>query len=62
MCKDGSNISIEFSLQVIRDTAGKPVGSVALMRDVSAMSHTIRSLRTRIGELEKALAAAVPGR
>ena len=62
MCKDGSKISIEFSLQVIRDTAGKPVGSVALMRDVSAMSHTIRSLRTRIGELEKALAAAVPGR
>jgi len=53
--KDGSKIAIEFSLQTLTNDDGKPVASLAMMRDASQSSNTIRKLRARIAELEKAL-------
>ena len=54
MCKDGSKVAVEFTLQLITDPGGNPTYSVAFMRDVSVMSGTIRKLRERVAELEKA--------
>ena len=53
MCKDGSKLAVEFTLQLIVDPEGTPMASLAMMRDVSGMSSTIRKLRERISELEK---------
>ena len=51
--KDGSRIPVEFTLQVIMGADGVPKSSVAIMRDVSVMSGTIRQLRERVAQLEK---------
>eukprot|EP00966_Prymnesium_polylepis_P178942 4143295-Prymnesium_polylepis.1 len=59
ICKDGAKISVEFSLQLIHDDGGAPIGSFAMLRDVSLMSGTIRSLRVKIAELEKNLKSAL---
>ena len=54
LCKDGRKVAVEFTLQLITDPDGRPSSSVAFMRDVSGMSGTIRKLRERIAELERA--------
>jgi PAS domain S-box-containing protein len=61
LCKDGTRKSVEFSLQLIRGAAGQPVGSLALMRDVTPSSEHVRKLRTRIAELERIVALADAG-
>lgn len=55
--KDGSRISTEFSMTVIRDAEGKVAGTVAVMRDVTARWQKEKTLRARLAELEKALTA-----
>lgn len=52
LCKDGSRLAVEFTLLVLPDEHGAPSSSVAIMRDVSVMSGTIRKLRNRIAKLE----------
>lgn len=51
--KDGTRISTEFSMTIIRDTEGKIAGTVAVMRDVSARWQKEKALRARLAELEK---------
>jgi len=55
--KDGSRISTEFSMTIIRDAEGKVAGTVAVMRDVTARWQKEKTLRARLAELEKALTA-----
>lgn len=55
--KDGSRISTEFSMTIIRDSEGKVAGTVAVMRDVTARWQKEKTLRARLTELEKALTA-----
>jgi PAS domain S-box-containing protein len=59
--KDGSTISIEFTIQLIRDAAGAIVGPVAVMRDVTARFQREKELRARLKEAEAKLAARAPG-
>ncbi|WP_136523740.1 PAS domain-containing protein [Geomonas ferrireducens] len=51
--KDGTRISTEFSMTIIRDAEGNIAGTVAVMRDVSARWQKEKALRGRLAELEK---------
>ena len=55
--KDGSTISIEFSIQLVRDDEGHIVGPVAVIRDVTARWKREKDLRARVKDLEAKLAA-----
>lgn len=55
--KDGSRISTEFSMTIIRDAAGGIAGTAAVMRDVTAKWQKEKALRARLAELEKGTAA-----
>ena len=50
--RSGEKVGCEFSLQLVRDADGAPIGSLALMRDVSKSSDEMRRLRSRVKELE----------
>jgi PAS domain S-box-containing protein len=52
MRKDGTRISIEFSIALLKDDAGKVLGAIAVLRDVSARWQKERELNQRLGELE----------
>jgi PAS domain S-box-containing protein len=51
--KDGTRISTEFSMTIIRDAAGRVAGTAAVMRDVTARWQKEKALRVRLAELEK---------
>ncbi len=51
--KDGTRLSTEFSMTIIRDEVGRIAGSVAVMRDVSAKWQKEKALKSRLAELEK---------
>lgn len=51
--KDGTRISTEFSMVIIRDAEGTIVGTAAIMRDVTARWQKEKALRARLAELEK---------
>ena len=53
--KDGTRISTEFSMTIIRDAAGKVAGTAAIMRDVTARWQKEKALRARLAELEQGL-------
>ena len=50
--KDGKTISIEFTIQLVRDDAGTILGPGAIIRDVSARFQREKELRARVKELE----------
>jgi PAS domain S-box-containing protein len=50
--KDGTRISTEFSMTIIRDAAGEIAGTAAVIRDVSARWQKEKALRVRLAELE----------
>ena len=50
--KDGTTISIEFTIQLIRDDAGRILGPVAIIRDVTARFQREKELRLKVKELE----------
>ena len=52
--KDGSRISLEFSIAMLRDGSGQIAGIAAILRDVSARRQQEKELRERIAALEKA--------
>ena len=56
--KDGSSISIEFTIQLVRDDSGAILGPAAVIRDVTARFQRDKELRLRVKELEKRLAEA----
>jgi len=51
--KDGTRISTEFSLTIIRDAAGEIAGTSAVIRDVSVRWQKEKALRARLTELER---------
>jgi PAS domain S-box-containing protein len=59
--KDGATISIEFTIQLVRDAAGAIVGPVAMMRDVSARFQREKELRARLKEAEAKLVGRAAG-
>lgn len=50
--KDGTTISIEFTIALIRDDDGRIVGPAAIIRDVTERFHREKELRKRLKELE----------
>ncbi len=50
--QDGSRISTEFSIVMLLDDDGKPLGVAAIMRDVSERHQKEKLLRDRLSELE----------
>lgn len=53
--KDGATLSIEFTIQLLRDEKGAILGAVAIMRDVTARFAKDKELRARVKELEAKL-------
>lgn len=53
---DGSRISVEFTVTLLRDASGAIWGIGAILRDVSTQWEEQRSLHRRLGELERELA------
>jgi len=50
--KDGERISIEFTINLLRDGDGKVLGPVAVVRDVTARWNREKLLRQRLAFLE----------
>jgi PAS domain S-box-containing protein len=50
--KDGASLSIEFSIQIVRDDAGALLGFAAVIRDVTERWQKEKALWLRLKELE----------
>lgn len=50
--KDGTRISLEFSIILLRNETGEPIGTAALIRDVTARWQQDKALRERVAALE----------
>ncbi|HTN53417.1 MAG TPA: PAS domain S-box protein [Anaeromyxobacter sp.] len=50
--KDGSTVSIEFTIQLLTGAGGVVIGSVAIIRDVSKRFQREKELARRLKELE----------
>lgn len=59
--RDGRRISIEFSILLPRDDAGRVLGAVAVVRDVTARWEEMRALRQR-ARSPRGAAGAAPDR
>jgi PAS domain S-box-containing protein len=53
--RDGRRLSIEFSVALLRDDAGRPAAISAIMRDVTDRWNAEKALRARVAELEQRL-------
>jgi PAS domain S-box-containing protein len=53
--KDGSTISIEFSIALLRGPSGEILGPAAIVRDVTARFRREKELRARLAALEARL-------
>jgi PAS domain S-box-containing protein len=58
--KDGGRISVEFSIVMLRDAAGDPLGIAAILRDVSQRWREQQRLRERLAALEAMSAPRPP--
>lgn len=56
LCKDGSRISIEFTIALIRNANGKLLGPAAVLRDVTARWNQNKELQKRLTALEAEVA------
>lgn len=52
--KDGTRISLEFTIAPIRDADGEMAGMVSVIRDVTARFLEMRELRKKLAETAKA--------
>jgi PAS domain S-box-containing protein len=52
ICKDGTRISTEFSMVMVKDNEGKMFGVAAIIRDVTARWQREKELKERIRLLE----------
>jgi PAS domain S-box-containing protein len=50
--KDGTRISLEFSIMLLRDEGGQPLGPAAILRDVTARWKKDKELRDKLAALE----------
>jgi PAS domain S-box-containing protein len=60
MRQDGTRISVEFTVALLRDTGGALVGIGAILRDVTARWEEQRALNRRMADLERELASLRP--
>ena len=50
--KDSNRISVEFTIVLLQDDAGKPMGTAAILRDVTKRWQKQKELKKRLKELE----------
>ena len=55
--KDGTRISLEFSIALVRDDRGEVLGATAILRDVTARWQRDKALRARLAEAESRASA-----
>ena len=53
--RDGSRISLEFTITLIKDDIGEVLGAAAIIRDVTARWHRDQELKKRLAALEAGL-------
>lgn len=58
--KDGSRISIEFTILPFSDRAGRVLGMAAILRDVTRQFEELKGLRKELATCRSALAAFSP--
>lgn len=58
--KNGATISIEFTVQLLRDSTGGIIAIVAIMRDVTKRFEEIRRLKQRLAESSATRIATAP--
>lgn len=58
---DGRRISVEFTVTLLHDPAGRVQGIAAILRDVTDRWERERALQRRLGELERELTALRSG-
>jgi PAS domain S-box-containing protein len=51
--KDGTGVSLEFTIVAVRDETSQMIGMVAIMRDVTVRFEEMRALRQKIAAAEK---------
>jgi PAS domain S-box-containing protein len=51
--KDGTRISTEFSMTIVRDAKGEIAGTAAVIRDVTARWQKEQAMRARLAGFEK---------
>ena len=51
--KDGSRLSVEFTIVLLKDDTGKPQGTAAIMRDMTERWQREKELKKRLAELEE---------
>jgi PAS domain S-box-containing protein len=49
---DGTRLSLEFTIILVRDAAGEPLGAAAIIRDVTARWQRDKALKERLAALE----------
>jgi PAS domain S-box-containing protein len=55
--KDGQHLSIEFTIVLMQDTNGTPIGTAALIRDVTTRWQQEKAQQERIAALEAKIAS-----
>jgi PAS domain S-box-containing protein len=55
--KDGSTVSVEFTIQMLRDEGGGILGFAAILRDVTARFEREKALGRKLKELQQQLAS-----
>ena len=55
--KDGQHLSIEFTIVLMQDANGNPIGTTALIRDVTTRWQQEKAQRERIAALEAKIAS-----
>jgi PAS domain S-box-containing protein len=51
--KNDSRVSVEFTIMLLKDGAGKPQGTAAIMRDVTERWQKEKELKKRLATLEE---------
>ncbi len=49
---DNSRLSVEFTIVLLKNDSGKPIGTAAIMRDVTERWQKEKELKKRVAELE----------
>lgn len=53
ICKDGTRLSLEFSMVIVRGEDGAVLGTGAIIRDITARFKKEKEMKARIKELEE---------
>jgi PAS domain S-box-containing protein len=56
MRKDGTTVSVDFTIQMLRDETGRILGFAAILRDVTARFQREKALGAKLKELQQKLA------